>query len=215
MKSALAPREINLRSRKNSVSFNVSVDVILIPEVKEIKAANLDLWWTGTDFFAFKQSAQSEIKLFALYENVNCREAKKLLYQPNSSQEGICEQDILEMNVLQSPSTFIRHNDSISILSDASFANKDETPSEGELVAFPNSPTQGKSMSLSFAEIDSRDEHASVSLCVRSSEFNSLSTKERKSKFSSSKPTAGMAMLFGFVSFTVPVVGYYIMHYAS
>jgi hypothetical protein len=124
-------------SSARAVSFNTRVTVVLIPERKELKEANCDLWWNREEFFGFQQSAHSEIRLFALYENCNCKEAKQLLYQPCMEPEVTYpeeERESLDMSTRYSeneeisekerlkppspPATLIRHVDSVTLLSD-------------------------------------------------------------------------------------------------
>jgi hypothetical protein len=224
---------------RRTVSFNTSVDMLLIPEVKEIKAAKLDLWWEGTDFFSFKQSAQSEIKLYALYENVNCREAKKMLYQPGQEDVDVDEEETFEPVLMcASQASLFRHKDSLSSLpllsgeedpalmcaSQASlFRHKDslsslsllsgeEDPDERCAVAVPLNPvTEHVVAHIESDEIDDEDRY--LNFCVRSKEFHPLSTKERRSRCRQLGPSA--AVIFGFMSFTIPLIGYYLMQYVS
>lgn len=51
--------------QKRAVSFNTRVTVVLIPERKEIREAQCDLWWSMGEYCTFQQSAHSEIRLFA------------------------------------------------------------------------------------------------------------------------------------------------------
>ena len=133
---------------KRAVSFNTRVTVVLIPERREIREANCDLWWARGDYCTFQQSAHSEIRLFALYENIDCREAKTLLYQPNQLEETSTTNDDdddyfepseeLDMSTRDSeaeeaveecksaPSSLMRHVDSVSLLS--AYNANDVTP---------------------------------------------------------------------------------------
>jgi len=195
---------------RRTVSFNTSVDMLLIPEVKEIKAAKLDLWWEGTDFFSFKQSAQSEIKLYALYENVNCREAKKMLYQPGQEDVDVDEEETFEPALMcASQVSLFRHKDSLSSLS---LLSGEEDPDERCAVAVPLNPeTEHVVAHIELDEIDDEDRY--LNFCVRSKEFHPLSTKERRSRSRQLGPSA--AVIFGFMSFTIPLIGYYLMQYVS
>lgn len=225
-----------------SVSFNSRVTVVLIPERREIKEAQCDLWWTRSDFSSFQQAAHNEIRLYSLYENVNCKEAKNLLYQPNQTAEAEnsieddyveIEEEQLDMNSrdseleeqeantsLASPSKLMRHVDSVSLL-----AAYEENPVDTPLLrkaksSLPNFAHIERTPSVSYEDPDFY-----VSLCVPSVEFDSLSTKESlcggTATQSSSKvshridQSSGFAVVCGIFSFTLPILGFYLMHYSS
>lgn len=73
---------------KKHISFNPAMQVILIPSRNEYKQANLIsiLWWGGTDFFSFQQSAYSELRLLSSFDNISMKDAKTKMYQPNSQE---------------------------------------------------------------------------------------------------------------------------------
>ena len=56
--------------RPRSVCFNPQMRLILIPCIHEYKAAKLvdQLWWSSGDYFAFQNSAHSEIRQMAIFE---------------------------------------------------------------------------------------------------------------------------------------------------
>lgn len=224
-----------------SVSFNTRVTVVLIPERREIKEAQCDLWWTRSEFSSFQQAAHNEIRLYSLYENVNCKEAKNLLYQPNQAEaEGNIEDDYVEIDEeqldmnsrdseleeadfstgLASPSKLMRHVDSVSLLS-----SYEENPVEPPALmtaksSLPNFAVIERTPSVSYEDPDFY-----VSLCVPSVEFDSLSTKETlcggTAVQSSSRgshridQSSGFAVVCGIFSFTLPILGFYLMHYSS
>ena len=72
-------------AEKKRVTFLPTIKLILIASRNEYKTAGLNsiLWWTGSDFFGFQQSAHSELRLLSSYENINMKEARKKLYQPD------------------------------------------------------------------------------------------------------------------------------------
>jgi hypothetical protein len=76
-----------LRRQQTRVVFNEASKVILVPSRREYQSAGLisNLWWTGSDYFNFQQSANSEIMLLSMYENVDIRNARRILYQPNET----------------------------------------------------------------------------------------------------------------------------------
>lgn len=63
-----------------------SGNMVLIPSRNEYMSAGLNpiLWWTRDDYNSFKQSANSEIRLFSVHEGINMKEASKKLYQPQA-----------------------------------------------------------------------------------------------------------------------------------
>jgi len=63
-----------------------SGNMVLIPSRNEYISAGLNpiLWWTRDDYNSFKQSANSEIRLFSVHEGINMKEASKKLYQPQA-----------------------------------------------------------------------------------------------------------------------------------
>jgi hypothetical protein len=225
------------------VSFNNRVTVVLIPERKEIKEAQCDLWWGRNDFSAFQQSAHSEIRLYAMYENINCKEAKNMLYQPsendltkyddNSSAELEGDWDMTiaapsedaedkesEEGECFSPK-LMRHVDSVSLLTDNESDSKPLlTPPKKSLSSVPI--TQDTSRRRCNSE---DDPHHYVSLCVPSKEYEPLLENERQN--SNDGPSrrsrvsgridqsSGFAVVCGLFSFTLPILGYYLMHYSN
>lgn len=220
---------------KRAVSFNTRVTVVLIPERREIREANCDLWWARGDYCTFQQSAHSEIRLFALYENIDCREAKTLLYQPNQLEETSTTNDDdddyfepseeLDMSTRDSeaeeaveecksaPSSLMRHVDSVSLLS--AYNANDVTPMKKSMSSAMNLAEVAKVIPAA-----SEDPFFYVSLCVPSKESEPLSTREYVSAAVQSKPPRreqgnGFAVACGIFSFTLPIIGYYLMHYSS
>lgn len=80
----IASALINEQQTKK-VSFNNVVNVILIPSRLEYTAFSDEIWWSKVDYINFFNSAKIEINDF-MSENpfTNLRDAKKMLYQPNS-----------------------------------------------------------------------------------------------------------------------------------
>ena len=80
----IASALINEQQTKK-VSFNNVVNVILIPSRLEYTAFSDEIWWSKVDYINFFNSAKIEINDF-ISENpfTNLRDAKKMLYQPNS-----------------------------------------------------------------------------------------------------------------------------------
>jgi hypothetical protein len=77
------------QKQQNRVDFNEASKVILIPSRKEYRLAGLisSLWWTGSDYFSFQQSANSEVLLLSMYENIDIRKARRILYQPDEEND--------------------------------------------------------------------------------------------------------------------------------
>lgn len=225
--------------RSRSVSFNTRVTVVLIPERREIKEAQCDLWWTRSDFSSFQQSAHNEIRLYSLYENVNCKEAKNILYQPNGADTEAdieddyveIEEEQLDMNSrdseleeadmsLASPSKLMRHVDSVSLL-----AAYEENPVDTPLMRKAKSSLPNFAMIDRTPTVSYEDPDFYVSLCVPSVEFDSLSTKESLSGGTATQSStkvshridqsSGFAVVCGIFSFTLPILGFYLMHYSS
>jgi hypothetical protein len=71
--------------KPKKVTFNYEVYCILIPTRMELSFLKDDLWWCESDYTTFFYSAKTEINDF-MSENsfTNLRDAKKMLYQPNS-----------------------------------------------------------------------------------------------------------------------------------
>lgn len=221
--------------QKRGVSFNTRVTVVLIPERKEITEAQCDLWWNRSDYSSFQQSAHSEIRLFALYENIDCKEAKTILYQPNQSlnaeendDDDFCDpaedfdmisrdSEIEEKDAcISPPSALMRHVDSVSLLS-AYNENTDPTPMKKSMSSGINLAEVAKILPSA-----SEDPFFYVSLCVPSKESAPLVTKEHvRSKAQGQcrpphrRENNGFAVALGIFSVTVPIMGYYLMHYSS
>jgi len=227
-----APTKVSDRK----VSFNNRVTVVLIPERKEIKEAKCDLWWNRNDFVSFQQSAHSEIRLYAMYENINCKEAKNMLYQPSekelakykTEEVDVAEDEWEELAMPSEDSedqvpeegTFspilIRHVDSVSLLTGLDSEKKDA----------PSTPTKQKSSnSLSTSDSAAKlrtaeeDKHLYISLCVPAKEYEPLAEscqggggKKSKGRIDQS---SGFAVVCGIFSFTLPIIGYYLMHYSN
>ncbi|RYH13275.1 hypothetical protein EON65_36055 [archaeon] len=65
-------RSNSIDGSQKKVGFSSKVVVVLIPEVKEYKSANLqdDLWWTQEDFNQFKAEMRMERRILkAIYCN--------------------------------------------------------------------------------------------------------------------------------------------------
>lgn len=222
-----------------NVSFNNRVTVVLIPQRKEIKAAGCDLWWSRGDYSAFQQSAHSEIRLYAMYENINCKEAKNMLYQPS-------ENDLTKLDEDPDPADsgweltpaatsedaedaqeeeegsfspiLLRHVDSVSLLTDY-----DASPDPSQVVQRSKSTaTISSSPEKRPKESASEDDlHSYVSFCVPSPECVPLmevtpSSDSRKGRISQRlDQSSGFAVVCGIFSFTLPIIGYYLMHYSN
>lgn len=218
--------------QKRCVSFNTRVTVVLIPERKEILEAQCDLWWSRSDYSSFQQSAHSKIRLFALYENIDCKEAKTILYQPNQTVDSVEDNDDdfcdtaedfdmisrdseIEEKDSCTPSALMRHVDSVSLLS-AYNNNTDPTPMKKSMSSGINLAEVAKVLPSA-----SEDPFFYVSLCVPSKESAPLVTKEHvRNKASGQcrpprRENNGLAVALGIFSVTVPIMGYYLMHYSS
>jgi hypothetical protein len=218
--------------------------VVLIPERKEIKEAQCDLWWGRNDFSAFQQSAHSEIRLYAMYENINCKEAKNMLYQPSENDltkyddpkeiEGDWDMTIsapsedAEDREGENAESFspklMRHVDSVSLLTNY---EADEKP----LLTPPKRSQSAQSTPALTPDTSRRrrnsedDPHHYVSLCVPSKEYEPLVENERQhSNDGTSRrsrvsgridQSSGFAVVCGLFSFTLPILGYYLMHYSN
>lgn len=225
-------------SRK--VSFNTRVTVVLIPERKEIKEAQCDLWWGRNDFSAFQQSAHSEIRLYAMYENINCKEAKNMLYQPSENDltkydetpELEAEWDLsiaapsddAEERESEEVENFspklMRHVDSVSLLADYESEKKQPlTPPRRSA----STPTVTPDTTTRRRRNSEDDPHHYVSLCVPSKEFEPLVENERQNSADGTcrrsrgriDQSSGFAVVCGLFSFTLPILGYYLMHYSN
>ena len=77
--------QVSHSKKRKKVTFNCEVYCILIPTRMELSFLKDDLWWSETDYTSFFNSAKIEINDF-ISENpfTNLRDAKKMLYQPNS-----------------------------------------------------------------------------------------------------------------------------------
>jgi hypothetical protein len=115
------------------------------------------------------------------------------------------------------PSSLMRHVDSVSLLSGY---NANEVT--------PMKMSKSSSSVMNMAEIAklvpaaSDDPYFYVSLCVPSVEFEPLSTKECVSSVlpggkhsHRSEQGNGFAVVCGIFSFTLPIIGYYLMHYSN
>lgn len=160
---------------------------MLVPERKEIKEARCNLWWNRKDFFTFRRSSHSEVKLFSLYQNVTCREAKDILYQP-----GINSVEPIEKYHYDEDRTF-EHG------SDDEYSNNINSSPQ---------PCKGESNFDNFME-DQTDYF--LSFCVALSKHEPLSTKEREGK----NRDNGYLVFFRIFAFLLSILGYYIVHYLS
>jgi hypothetical protein len=68
--------------RNRIVNFSDSMRVILVPSLVDYKSAGLitKLWWSGSDYRFFQQSACSEIRLLSVFEGIDLNAARKKLY---------------------------------------------------------------------------------------------------------------------------------------
>lgn len=161
----------------------------------------MDLWWDRHDYMKFQHSAHSEIRLYASYEKVNFREAKKKLYQPSISDrlyDEVSEEmkdddnDIIEP--LGSPVLMPRY-DSIRIL--------------------PELVKHSSKISITVDNDDENDDlYKYLSFSVRSSEYIEL-TNAPISSISKNKLDGGFTFLVGVFSFTLPIIGFYLLHYST
>lgn len=170
------------REHIRNVVFNQLVQVVLIPEKSELKEARLDLWWEKQDYAVFQQSAHSEIRLYCSYEKVTFREAKKKLYQPSSS-------DRLYMSMPCCHSHKVTSEPEI---------NTDSS----RLLSFE----QDFDISSQSSSIDDTDDY--LLLSVISNTYAELSQPKCRKKVVYDTFT----VLVGFLSFTIPLVGYYLLH---
>lgn len=184
------------REHIRSVVFNQLVQVVLIPEKSELKEAQLDLWWAKHDYTVFQQSAHSEIRLYSSYERVSFREAKKKLYQPSSS-------DRLYMSMPCHSHTATSEQPS----------NADKRNTDSSLVSSLSSPLlirtaeeEDFDINSQSSSIDDSDDY--LLLCVISNTYAELSQPKCRKKVEYDSFT----VLIGFLSFTLPLVGYYLLH---
>ena len=233
-------KNTDVKREERNVSFNNRVAVVLIPERREIKEAKCDLWWSRNDFSSFQQSAHNEIRLYAMYENVNCREAKNLLYQPSENDLRMCDEsteeleegwemtmrrsseDAIEVPEPQPKLGLMRHVDSVTLLSDYEskkhLIEETQTQPKVELAPSVAKPVQPRK------RLNSDDDPLrTISLCVISPEYEDLQEKESICDPSNRKnrdpnridQSSGFAVVCGLFSFTLPILGYYLMHYSS
>lgn len=181
------------REHIRSVVFNQLVQVVLIPEKSELKEAQLDLWWEKQDYAVFQKSAHSEIRLYSSYEKVTFREAKKKLYQPSSSDRLYMSMPCHNHKVTSEPSNAEINTDS-SLLS-LSSPLLVRTAEEDDF-----------DISSQNSIIDDTDDY--LLLCVISNTYAELSQPKCKKKVTYDSFT----VLIGFLSFTLPLVGYYLLH---
>eukprot|EP00388_Colpodella_angusta_P045197 GDKK01065275.1.p1 GENE.GDKK01065275.1~~GDKK01065275.1.p1 ORF type:complete len:150 (-),score=32.16 GDKK01065275.1:366-815(-) len=114
---------------------------------------------------------------------------------------------------LTAPSSLMRHVDSVSLLS--AYNANDVTPMKKSMSSAMNLAEVAKVIPAA-----SDDPFFYVSLCVPSKESEPLSTREYVSAAAQSKPPRreqgnGFAVACGIFSFTLPIIGYYLMHYSS
>jgi len=176
------------REHIRSVGFNQLVQVILIPEKSELKDAQLDLWWEKHDYAMFQQSAHSEIRLYSSYEKVTFREAKKKLYQPSSSDQLYMS---MPYHKVSGPS-----NTNAEMYDNNTFSS-------------PLLIRTAKENDFDISSQSSIDDDVDyLLLCVISNTFAELSQPKCKKKAAYDRFT----VLIGFLSFTLPLVGYYLLH---
>jgi len=173
------------REHIRSVVFNQLVQVVLIPEKSELKEARLDLWWEKQDYAVFQQSAHSEIRLYSSYEKVTFREAKKKLYQPSSS-------DRLYMSMP------CYHSHKVT----SELSNAEINTDSSSLLSLEHD----FDISSQSSSIDDTDDH--LLLSVISNTYAVLSQPKCRKKVVYDTYT----VLIGFLSFTLPLVGYYLLH---
>lgn len=208
--------ETEMCKKPFGVNFNSLLKVVLIPSREEYRKAQCDLWWTGNDFFSFKQAARSEIKLLAIYENICMTEARRKLYQPGE------KNTTLEDN--EDDSYYNKENDSESqmlspgpkISAKQSLHTVSSIPSINKLTDSPDSTEiSRKKLSLDdqFFNENLREEH-DCWLCVPLEEPGILSTKERPSRRSQTQLSEQMVILISFICFAFPMVGYYYIYFS-
>lgn len=136
-------------------------------------------------------------------------------YEPVEELDMITRDSELEEEVcIAAPSPLMRHVDSVSLLS--AYNATDVTPMKKSMSSAMNLAEVAKVVP-SAAE----DPFFYVSLCVPSMESEPLSTREYVSAAGAqSKPHRreqgnGFAVACGIFSFTLPIIGYYLMHYSS
>jgi hypothetical protein len=179
-----------------------------------------------------------------MYENINCKEAKNMLYQPsendltkyddNTEIEGGWDMTIAapsedaEDKEDEEAESFspklMRHVDSVSLLTDYE--------SESKPLLTPPKKSQSSLSTAAITPDNSRrrrnsedDPHHYVSLCVPSKEYEPLLENERQNSNDGSSrrskmsgridQSSGFAVVCGLFSFTLPILGYYLMHYSN
>ncbi len=194
--------------KKAFVNFNTLLKVVLIPCREEYRKAQCDLWWSGSDFFSFKQSAKSEIKLLAVYENICMTEARRKLYQPGQSQH---------LEESEEDSYYNEENDSESqIVSKPKISKKQSLHTVSSIMSLPNMKGK-KNLSLltNFDEcmMDEESEDSCLSLCVALEEPGILSTKERASRRVNVPLSHTIITVLSILSFALPLFGYYFIYF--
>lgn len=192
---------------KKTLNFNNFLKVVLIPCRDEFRKAQCDLWWTGNDFMNFKQAARNEIKLLAVFENICMTEARQKLYQP--TKESLAD-DCQE-------SGFSDDNDSEAQCSTKYrktpvLSERKSLRTVSSVMCLPKVPSNGTMDSNEFY-LDSETEYC-LSLCVPLEEPGLLSTKERPSRKMQLSPFyQWLIMILTLLSFSLPLVGYYLLFF--
>jgi hypothetical protein len=97
-----SPTKSSMKKSTTRVSFNSSMDVVLIPSRFEYFKYSCDLWWGKSDYTIFQQSAFSEIRLFALCECIEFKKARQKLYQPNGDEKIVDEPEKIGLSAKSS-----------------------------------------------------------------------------------------------------------------
>lgn len=207
-------------SNSSKLRFNNSLKIVLIPSRYEFKEASCDLWWNASDYKLFQQSASSEIRLFALYESIPLKDARRKLYQPqehdllynNNNDE---EDSYYEKNIIED-----KNNHSITSISNIieDVENKNNSGevirpihkvSSIDCIAAKKIKQIQKKVVVKEDISNDLDELMDyyLSLCVPLEQPELLSFKERPSRKQS---PWNMLSLFGVLS--LPIVGYYLLN---
>ncbi len=195
----------NKQKKSFVVNFNNLLKVVLIPSREEYRSAQCDLWWSGNDFNSFKQSARSEIKLLAVFENICMTEARRKLYQPGHPQCDNNEED----------SYYSKDDDSESQMETKPMISKKQTLHTVSSIACLSNvvQTQGLTDLLKFDECIDDESEVCLSLCVPLEEPGVLSTKERPSRKTKSPLTHTILTVISIASFALPLFGYYYVYF--
>ena len=75
---------VEVKCQRKKVSFNDTVNVVLIPTRSEFVQAGVssEIWWCCSDLLLFKDDATQEIQNYASAQNIHIYTAIVQLYQP-------------------------------------------------------------------------------------------------------------------------------------